>query len=243
MQWCVDKRTAITPQMGPLSESNKTVIIMSVSVASSPLISCRGSALRVNTPALFLPENVRSERQKEGLMLPPVKHRRTSTQEKAWIMTECLTTDDVRDVQHHQREECSEECADPECCPSFAVSLSPFIPRLLHSSPVLHASVSDYFDELEPPFRSRGSKPHRDVSPGTDMTYFGISYVRALSFFFTFKSFFGAFLLPEWQREGQAKHRRTLSCLCFSIHAGMSANSYSMSASLRLARLAFPSYF
>lgn len=101
MQWCVDKRTAITPQMGPLSESNKTVIIMSVSVASSPLISCRGSALRVNTPVLFFSENVRSERQREGLMLPPREAQEDVHTGKSTDNGKCLTTDDVQDVQHH----------------------------------------------------------------------------------------------------------------------------------------------
>lgn len=44
------------------------------------------------------------------------------------------------------------------------------------------------------------------------------------------------YLLPTMARGGQLRSRTTLSCFHFSIHAGMSAHSYSMSVSLRLAK-------
>ena len=52
-----------------------------------------------------------------------------------------------------------------------------------------------------------------------------------LAFFFV-----AVCLLPTMARGGQLKRRTTLSCLRFSIHAGMSTRSYSMSVSLRLAK-------
>lgn len=44
------------------------------------------------------------------------------------------------------------------------------------------------------------------------------------------------YLLPTMARGGQLRRRTTLSCLHFSIQAGMSTHSYSMSVSLRLAK-------
>lgn len=77
-----------------------------------------------------------------------------------------------------------------------------------------------------------------DASPGTDIcaSYFSTSYFtsnqRALLCLF----FVVVYLLPTMARGGQLKRRTTLSCLRFSIHAGMSTHSYSMSVSLRLAK-------
>lgn len=77
-----------------------------------------------------------------------------------------------------------------------------------------------------------------DASSGTDIgaSYFSTSYFtsnqRALACLFVV-----VYLLPTMARGGQLKRRTTLSCLRFSIHAGMSTHSYSMSVSLRLAKL------
>lgn len=77
-----------------------------------------------------------------------------------------------------------------------------------------------------------------DASLGADIcvSYFSTSSFtsnqRALPRLFLLQSIFFSTMV----RGGQLKCRTTLSCLRFSIHAGMSTHSYSMSVSLRLAK-------
>lgn len=107
------------------------------------------------------------------------------------------------------------------------------------SPPVLHAFFSNFLSILH----KRRIKAQQqgveswNVSPGTDIcaSYFSASYFtsnqRALLCFFVV-----VYLLPTMAMGGQLKCRTALSCLRFSIHAGKSTHSYSMSVSLRLAK-------
>lgn len=67
-------------------------------------------------------------------------------------------------------------------------------------------------------------------SRGTDKLFYLKPKSTPLPFFVA------VYLLPTMAKGGQLRRRTTLSCLHFSIHAGMSAHSYSMSVSLRLAK-------
>lgn len=82
MQLCVDERTVITPQKGPLVAASKTVIIMSVSAASSSSLASGGSGLRVNNLSL-LSGNPGSERQREGAAKTPCKVQGDTDTEKS----------------------------------------------------------------------------------------------------------------------------------------------------------------
>lgn len=82
MQLCVDERTIITPQKGPLAELSKTVIIMSVSAASSSSLASGGSGLRVNNQSV-LSGNPGSERQREGAAETPCKAQGDTDTEKS----------------------------------------------------------------------------------------------------------------------------------------------------------------